>query len=572
MPGLLTSSAVTDEQRRQNDRHSHAVVIAILVLLCFYMYLFTSLAGYIGVPYPQELAESLNIGIPYIFDRDLNVGTQLTVHYAPGFEHPDDSLLVLLLVVAVAFLCAYYLPLRYKQGSLALWTLIAIGILYGHRAAAALLLAHLLVYLVFHPGRKQGLWISALAGFVGYWALFGGGGMAGEQFVFALAVPLLAVGIYRYSITPLLLHERVAPVLRTLVIHAAVLTICLNLVIDVIGGTGILVPVGVMLFFFQWARLVMYHIDYQDGLVPMTVSLDRYLAVFLSPGLLPTWAWAVTIPQGYAYINSRFLSEDKNRIVLAGLRLLGIALLYLVFWLWAVRHLEQALNGYGLEINQMSIRTMIHRYTVGEETSTLSVLLTTLLDLVETILVFAGVVHFKVAVWRICGYNIEPYLNKPWLATNLMNLWTRYAYYYREFLVRAFYYPVFFRLTKLHASTRILIASLAAAGVGNLIAHMMKQNLQHGMYIENISYVLNTWVYFLLLGVGIGVSVIFMRRRKRTRKPWTFDRWFAVDLLAAYITIQYFALIHIFARPTEASTIGDMFVLFMLGLGVDLQS
>ena len=571
MPGLLTSSAVTDEQRRQYDRHSTPVVIATLALLCVYLYLFTPLAGYIGVPYPQELAESLNISIPYIFDRDLNVGTQLTVHYAPGFEHPDDSLLVLLLVVAVAFLCAYYLPLRYKQGSLALWTLIAIGILYGHRAAAALLLAHLLVYLVFHPGRKQGLWLSALAGFAGYWAFFGGSGTVGKQVLFALALPLLAVGIYRYSIAPLLRQKRVAPVLRTLVVHAAVLTICLNLVIDVLGGSGILVPLGVMLFFFQWARLVMYHIDYQDGLVPKTLSLDRYLAVFLSPGVLPTWAWAVTIPQGYAYINNRFLCEDKNRIVLAGLKLLGIALLYLVFWFWAVRNLEQVFTGYGLEINQMSIRTMIHRFTLGEEIDTLSVLLTTLLDLVETILVFAGVVHFKVAVWRICGYNMEPYLNKPWLATNLMSLWTRYAYYYREFLVRAFYYPVFFRLARLHASIRILIASLAAAGVGNLIMHLMKQNLQQGMYAHNVSYVLTTWPYFLLLGIGIGVSVIFMRRRKRTRKPWTFDRWFAVDVLAAYITIQYFALIHIFARPTEASTLGDMFVLFMLGLGIDLK-
>jgi hypothetical protein len=535
------------------------------------MYLFTPLAGYIGVPYPQELAESMNISIAYIFDRDLNVGTQLTVHYAPGFERPDDSLLVLLLAVAVAFLSAYYLPLRYKQGALALWTLIAIGILYGHRAAAALLLVHMLVYLVFHPGRKQGLWLSALAGFAGYWALLGGSGTAGKQVLFALALPLLAVGLYRYSITPLLRHERVAPVLRTLVVHTAVLTICLNLVIDVLGGSGILVPLGVMLFFFQWARLVMYHIDYQDGMVPKTLSLDRYLAVFLSPGVLPTWAWAVTVPQGYAYINNRFLCEDKNRIVLAGLKLLGIALLYLVFWLWAVRHLEQALTGYGLEINQMSIRTMTHRFTLGEEIGTLSVLLTTLLDLVETILVFAGVVHFKVAVWRICGYNIEPYLNKPWLATNLMNLWARYAYYYREFLVRAFYYPVFFRTSRLHASIRILIASLAAAGVGNLLTHLMKQNLQHGMYAHNVGYVLTTWPYFLLLGIGIGVSVIFMRRRKRTRKPWAFDRWFAVDVLAAYITIQYFALIHIFARPTEASTLGDMFVLFMLGLGIDLR-
>jgi hypothetical protein len=62
-----------------------------------------------------------------------------------------------------------------------------------------------------------------------------------------------------------------------------------------------------------------------------------------------------------------------------------------------------------------------------------------------------------------------------------------------------------------------------------------------------------------------------MRRRKRQRKPWTLDRWIGVDLLAAYVTIQYFALIHIFARPTESGSLEDLFVLFMLGLGIDLQ-
>ena len=323
MPGLLTSSAVTDEQRRQNDRHSATVVIAVLALLCVYMYLFTSLAGYLGLPHPQELAELLNITVPDIFDRDLNVGTRLSVHEARDFYHFDDGLLILLLVVAVAFLCAYYLPLEYKQGSLAVTTLGGIAILYGLGIAAALLFAHLLVYLVFHPGGRRGLGISALAGLCAYLAFLPADRPAGLQVASALALPLLAVGLYRYSLLPMLQHARVAAVLRAVVVHAAVLVIGLNLVIDGLGGRGILVPLGVVLFFFQWARLVMYHIDYQDGLVPESISLDRYLAVFLSPGVLPTWTWAVTIPQGYAYINNRFLCEDKNRIVMNGLKLLG---------------------------------------------------------------------------------------------------------------------------------------------------------------------------------------------------------------------------------------------------------
>lgn len=571
MPELLTSSAVTDEQRRQNDRHNHAVVAAILALLCLYMYLFTSAADLVGLPEPRELVETLGIDGYYFFDSSQQVESRLGVHDALRFEQPGDSLLVLLVVITVAFLCAYYLPLRYKQGSLVLCSLAGIGILYGADVAAALLAAHLLVYLVFHPGSERGLWISLAAGFAAYLAIVPTSSPAGMHVLFAIALPLIFAGFYHYSLLQLLQVERLAAVLRTLVVHAAVLVISINLVIDALGSSGFLVPLGVLLFFFQWARLVMYHIDYQDGLVPDDISIDRYLAVFFSPGVLPTWYWAVTIPQGYAYINNRFLNDDKNIIALAGLKLLGVALFYLVFWYWIIRHLEALFHGLGIDVYQSSIRVMVHDYTRGHEINTASVLLTSLADLVRTLLTLAGVVHFKVAVWRICGYNIAPYLNKPWLATNLMSFWTRYAYYYREFLVRAFYYPVFFRLARLHTGVRILIGSLAAAGLGNLVAHLMKQNLQHGMALQSVNYVLETWAYFVLLALGIAVSMIFMRRRKRRRKAWTPDRWFVVDLLSAYVTIQYFALIHVFARPTDESSFQDLFVLFMLGLGIDLQ-
>ena len=61
-----------------------------------------------------------------------------------------------------------------------------------------------------------------------------------------------------------------------------------------------------------------------------------------------------------------------------------------------------------------------------------------------------------------------------------------------------------------------------------------------------------------------------MARRSR-RKPWTLDCWFVVDLLAACVTIQYFALIHIFAQSSPARSLEDLALLFLLGLGIDLR-
>ena len=570
MPALLSQPAVSDAQRRVNDRHRPTIVIATLAVLCTYLYLFTPATSYLGLPSPEEQAARLGFTAPHFFNQLGLVGSKLFVDLTRHTSH-DISLLLLLLVITGAFLSGYFLPVQFKQGALALWSLAGVGLLYGSQTAAGLLLAHLVVYLILHPDRQQGLWLSALAGLAAYWAFAHGNGTDTVRWWPALVLPLLTVGIYRHAILPLLGYPNLAGVLRAVAIHSAIVTICLGLAGNVLTGTSLTVSLGLMLFFFQGARLAMYHADYQDGLVPHDLSFDRYLAVFLSPGVLTNWGWAVTIPQGYAYVNARFLCEDKNRIVLAGLRILGIALLYLVFWNWATHHLVDSFTYLGVQVHDASIKEMAYQFSLGHEVSTLSVLLTSLLDLVSVVLVFAGIAHFKVGIWRICGYHIQPYFNKPWLATNLMHFWTRFAYYYREFLVRVFYYPVFFRYFRKHPDLRIFMASMAAAGLGNLISHLVESNLASGMVLESATGVLVTWPYFFLLGLGISVSLIFMRRRRHRRKAWTLDRWFAVDLLAAYVTIQYFALIHIFMRPSEASSVEDLFMLFMLGLGIDLR-
>ena len=45
MPGFVKSTPVTDEQRRENDRHSLRAVLAVLAVLAVYVYLFTYAAA-----------------------------------------------------------------------------------------------------------------------------------------------------------------------------------------------------------------------------------------------------------------------------------------------------------------------------------------------------------------------------------------------------------------------------------------------------------------------------------------------------------------------------------------------
>jgi hypothetical protein len=570
VPGLLKSIPVDDELRLANDRHRPLVVLAVLGVLAVYVYLFTQAAGSMGLRLPAELAWDLGVELPEVFDDDGNVESNLQISMTDRFERSDDERLVFFATVAAAFLCAYFLPLRYKQASLVLWATVALLLLYGLEATSALVLAHLVVYLVLHPDSRRGLPIGAGAGLAAYLAFLHEPGAGVERWIWIGILPAVCAAGYRYALLPLLGRPRFAAIAQPAVVHSAILTICVGILAEARSGAAWQLPLGLLMFFWQWARITMYYIDHRDGLIPHDVPLHRYLAVFLSPGAIPNWNWGVTIPQGYAYLNNSFLSRDKNDIVLGGLRLLGIALLYLVCWDWLRNGVSQWLEALGIPVYRCNTRFLVRHFVSGADVGTASVLLTTLLDLARFMLFFGSVMHFKVGVWRLFGYDVAAYYDRPWKATNLVALWGRFAFHYREFLVRAFYYPSFFLLFRGYPRLRVFVASMMAATVGNFIWHVSERAFFRELSVDDLLHTVGTWPYFVLLGLGIGSYQLFRMLRKPTRRPWTRDRWIAGDVLAAYCTLQFFGLIHIFMRPASGGSTADLFRLFLIGFGIEL--
>lgn len=527
MPGLLKSTPTGDDERRAHDRHRPGVVLAVLGLLAVYVYLFTQASAAFGLPLPAELAYDLGLELPHMLDGDGNLESNVQVSLRGRLDNNDDERLVLFGVIAAAFLCAYFLPLRLKEPSLVAWTTLALGVLYGLPATAGLVGAHLVVWAVFHPGKK-----SVLA--------------------------------------RLLRRPRVGEALRTAVVHGPLLVIFAGIAAEGARGDGWRLPLGVLLFCWQWARLAMYHVDYRDGQVPADLPVDRYLAVFLSPGVIANWNWGVTIPQGYAYLRNNFLSRDKNAIVWSGVRLLGVALFYLVCWDWFRNVVSGALESAGIPVFRCNTKFLVRHFVRGGEVGTASVLLTTLLDLGRFLLFFGSVMHFKVGVWRLFGYDVASYYNRPWLATNLVSLWGRYAFHYREFLVRVFYYPSFFRFFRRRPQLRVFTASIMAAAVGNFIWHISERSFFREISLDELLYVVGTWPYFVLLGLGIAGYQVFRMRFRARRRPWSRDRWLVLDVVSVYLTLQFFGLIHIFMRPASSGTVGDLWRLFLIGFGIHL--
>jgi len=570
MAGLFRKRATSDAQRIQNAaRHDPRIVFAVLATLAVYAYLFTHAAAAFGLPDPEDLARWIGWIPEGVFDADHNVDSKLWMYRASTDAlDADDQRLVLFGALAGAFLSAYFLPLRYKRGALVGGCLLAALAVYGGGAVAGLLSAHFAIYLLFHScPLRTGLLVAAAAGALGYWALAG----AGANMALALISGLVAMEIYRHGLPRLESRPRGLAAARVLAIQSALIVVLLGAGWEGISGHAWKLPLGILLFFWQWERLMLYQIDYQQEQVPKNLPLLDYLTVFLSPGALPNWHWGVTIGQGYRYLADNYLAEDKNKLAWEGVKIWGIALLYLVFGEWARRHFVAGFESLGIAVHHAHTHELVCDFVRSGRSSTASVLATTLLDQVRWFLVWAAVLHFKTGIWRVMGYRMDPYFDRPWLATNLVSFWTRFTFHYREFLVRAFFYPVFFRWFKENTYLRIFAATMAAACFGNLFwGHLPEEFFYKGLRFENLWGVLQTWPYFLLLGLGISFTELYLLSKKTSRKPWAWDKRLPLDFVSMYLTLQFYSLIHVFARPCEGGGLLDYARLFLIGLGLPM--
>lgn len=67
----------------------------------------------------------------------------------------------------------------------------------------------------------------------------------------------------------------------------------------------------------------------------------------------------------------------------------------------------------------------------------------------------SGIFHTAVGVLCLFGFSLPPVFHNYFLATGFSDLWRRINIYFREYLIKVFYYPIFFRLR--HRGHRVAV-------------------------------------------------------------------------------------------------------------------
>jgi hypothetical protein len=301
-----------------------------------------------------------------------------------------------------------------------------------------------------------------------------------------------------------------------------------------------------------------------------TVAKDRFRDHFFY--LFPLWGGTQTpYGKGHGYLMQRkaTASADLAAAELAGIKLLALA------WVWTAVNLvfEAAVHGdptpglgwlaaHGPAVPRLgqAVGAGPASYGLAARWGAVAA------GLVGNVLDLSIAGHAVIGVLRLFGFRVFRNTYKPLLATSVVEFWNRYFYYFKELMVEFFFYPTYIATARFSQRVRIFLAITAAAAVGNLYYHVLRDFSQYVVAGANSgwSQLAGRITYSLFLAVGIYVSMIREQSRRGRKAPAGGSA--ALRRLRAIAGVWiFFGLLHVWSVGSTRYGFGER-LRFSLGL------
>ncbi len=135
------------------------------------------------------------------------------------------------------------------------------------------------------------------------------------------------------------------------------------------------------------------------------------------------------------------------------------------------------------------------------------------------ILRLSGIFHLGVGTLCLFGFNMAPVFNNYFLATGFSDLWRRLNIYFRDFLVKVFYYPIFFKIRKLGTKKATFLTIIIIFMVSWMLHSYQWFWFKGNFPLKAVDAIFwNTWGILVATTAFIGTGGA---NRKDEPKPWT---------------------------------------------------
>lgn len=285
---------------------------------------------------------------------------------------------------------------------------------------------------------------------------------------------------------------------------------------------------------------------------PFTLQLGHYH---------PFWMGVTTSPvpfgKGAAYLRK---IEAKDAGELAVTQLKGLKLLAWALVLVAIRAIYRGfvytgtveLGGFEfalpLTFDLPGFQTVFRQSLAGNAApwhlNWLALIARFLLDLLS--IAIWG--HVMIATCRMAGFRALRNTYRPLRSATIAEFWNRYYYYFKELMVECFFYPAYLRYFKRWPRLRLLFATMAAAGFGNVLYHFLRD----GSYIARLGLwdalvAFRVYLFYgALLGLAIGLSQLRHRNRRIKRDS------LRTQILAPLAVLSFYCVLSVFDDPDRS--------------------
>lgn len=301
--------------------------------------------------------------------------------------------------------------------------------------------------------------------------------------------------------------------------------------------------IAFFLFLNFGLRMLFHYFEQRDGQIGRSMKFQNFLNHFamLPDFIFPVW-W-LHPGQGVHYLKSVYLKRPYEDIILDGVKSILIGILYLALFVplpFVLLTMISNSMGYSYPL----LGDLYEAYLLEKPIPVMSFLLATIWGFLLFSSSLLGVLHFKVGLYRLFGYDIESYTRYPWIATTFPDFWKRYGYHYMQMILRGYYLPVFLKLRSHPLKLRIAVAAAYAFFVGQFVTWSIYR--MDGLNVYKFA------PYFLMLSIATIISFWWgaVPDANRTeRKAWTLDRWLPLDVAKVIGIFMFFAIAHLFYHP-----------------------
>lgn len=171
----------------------------------------------------------------------------------------------------------------------------------------------------------------------------------------------------------------------------------------------------------------------------------------------------------------------------------------------------------------------------------------------------AGIFHFSAGVICLFGFDLPPTFQHYFFAQNFSDLWRRINIYWRDFVMKVFYYPIFFKIKHIGTAPAI-IATILIVFFINWFLHGYQWFWIRGSFPLTIQDAVFWGVFGIVVAINAAMQVA---RRPKRINHLVFSPLHAAKVALSVIgTFMFIALLWSFWTTNDIRQWAEMMLLF----------